>query len=71
MLETGEISRFAQVGNYSSYYRLVDSERKSNGKKKGENNKKNGNKYLCWTYIEVANFAIRNNEEIKLLSKKM
>ncbi|MBA2654375.1 MAG: IS110 family transposase [Gammaproteobacteria bacterium] len=65
MLETGEISRFAQVGNYSSYCRLVDSERKSNGKKKGENNKKNGNKYLCWAYIEAANFAIRNNEVIK------
>ena len=46
MLETGEISRFSQVGNYSSYCKLVDSERKSNGKKKGENNRKNGNKYL-------------------------
>ena len=65
MLETGEISRFSQVGNYLSYCRLVDSERKNNGKKKGENNTKNGNKYLCWTYIEAANFAIRNNEIIK------
>jgi transposase len=65
MLETGEISRFSQVGNYSSYCRCVDSERKSNGKKKGENNKKNGNRYLCWAYIEAANFAIRYNETIK------
>lgn len=65
MLETGELSRFKQVGNYSSYCRLVDSERKSNGKKKGENNRRNGNKYLCWAYIEAANFAIRNSEEIK------
>lgn len=31
----------------------------SNGKKKGENNKKNGNKYLSWAYVEAANFAIR------------
>lgn len=65
MLETGEISRFSAVGNYASYCRCVDSERKSNGKKKGENNRKNGNKYLCWAYIEAANFAIRFNEDIK------
>ncbi len=65
MLETGEISRFAQVGNYASYCRCVDSERSSNGKKKGVNNKKNGNKYLCRAYIEAANFAIRFNKETK------
>ena len=44
MLETGSISRFAQVGNFSSYCRCVDSLRESNGKKKGEGNTKNGNK---------------------------
>ena len=27
--------------------------------KKGENNKKNGNKYLAWAYVEAANFAKR------------
>ena len=31
MLETGSISRFAQVGNFSSYCRCVDSLRESNG----------------------------------------
>ena len=41
------------------------SARKSNGKKKGENNRKNGNHYLCWAFIEAANFAIRYNEVIK------
>ena len=65
MLETGEISRFPSVGNYASYCRMVDSKRESNGKKKGEGNKKNGNKYLCWAFIEAANFAIRYNEVIK------
>ncbi|TWI61020.1 transposase [Desulfobotulus alkaliphilus] len=59
MLEVGDIFRFEQVGNYSSYCRCVKSERHSNGKKKGENNKKNGNKYLSWAYIEAANFTIR------------
>jgi hypothetical protein len=28
-------------------------------KKKGENNKKNGNRYLAWAYVEAANHAIR------------
>ena len=61
MLEVGDINRFEKVGNYSSYCRCVKSERISNGKKKGENNKKNGNKYLAWAYVEAANFAIRHS----------
>ena len=59
MLETGCIDRFAQVGNFSSYCRCVDSLRESNGRKKGEGNAKNGNKYLAWAFIEAANFALR------------
>ena len=60
MLEVGDINRFPKVGNYSSYCRCVKSERLSDGKKKGENNRKNGNKYLAWAYVEAANFAIRH-----------
>src|SRR5450631_2016015 len=59
MLETGTIGRFAKVGNFSSYCRCVDSLRESNGKKKGEGNTKNGNKYLAWAFVEAANFAVR------------
>ena len=59
MLEVGDIGRFAAVGDYSSYCRCVESKRISSGKKKGENNKKNGNKYLAWAYVEAANFARR------------
>jgi transposase len=59
MLEVGDIGRFPAVGNYSSYCRCVRSERLSNGKKKGENNKKNGNKYLAWAYVEAAQFCRR------------
>lgn len=59
MLETGTIARFAQVGNYSSYARCVDSARISNRKKKGEGNVKNGNKYLAWAFVEAAHYAIR------------
>lgn len=70
MLETGAISRFKKVGNYSSYCRCVKSERLSNGNKKGENNRKNGNKYLAWAYIEAANFAIRYDDKIKSFYQK-
>ena len=59
LLETGSIERFAAVGNYASYARCVDSVRLSNGKKKGEGNVRNGNKYLAWAFIEAANMARR------------
>ena len=59
MLETGDIRRFAKVENFASYCRCVGSEKLSNGKRKGSGNTKNGNKYLCWAFVEAANFAIR------------
>ena len=59
MYETGEISRFTRVGDYCSYARCVGSRRMSNGKKKGENNTKNGNRFLAWAYVEAANYASR------------
>jgi transposase len=58
-LETGDPRRFASAGDFASYARTVRSERSSNGKKKGENNAKCGNKYLAWAFIEAANFATR------------
>lgn len=72
MLEVGDIDRFPKVGNYSSYCRCVKSEKLSNKKKKGENNKKNGNRYLSWAYVEAANFAIRFSPEAqKFYQRKM
>ena len=65
MLETGDIGRFAHVGNYASYCRCVGSEKLSNGKRKGKGNTKNGNKYLAWAYVEAANFAVRYCPQIK------
>jgi transposase len=65
MLEVGDIKRFPHVSNYSSYCRCVKSERVSNKKKKGEGNRKNGNKYLAWAYVEAANFAIRSYPEFQ------
>lgn len=65
MLETGEIRRFAGVGNFASYCRCVGSEKLSNGKRKGSGNTKNGNKYLAWAFVEAANFAVRFNPQIR------
>ncbi len=64
MLETGDVRRFAGVGNFASYCRCVDSKKLSNGKRKGEGNRKCGNKYLAWAFVEAAHFAIRNNGKI-------
>lgn len=58
-LETGPIERFASPGDYASYCRMVRSQRLSNGKLKGKGNEKCGNRYLCWAWIEAANFAVR------------
>src|ERR671923_2315590 len=65
MLETGDIGRFARVGQFASYCRCVDSHKMSNGKRKGSGNTKNGNKYLAWAFVEAANFAIRYNPKVK------
>jgi transposase len=65
LLETGNIDRFKGPGNYASYCRCVDSRRESNGKKKGENNRKNGNRYLAWAFIEAANFAVQRSDKAR------
>ncbi len=65
LLETGPIERFASPGNFASYARCVDSQRFSNGKKKGEGNTRNGNEYLAWAFVEAANFALRYSAEAK------
>lgn len=59
MCETSDIGRFPKVGNYSSYCRCVKTEHRSNLKKKGQGNRKNGNKYLSWAFAEAAHYAVR------------
>lgn len=70
LLETGSIERFADVGNYASYCRCVGSVHVSNGKKKGEGNTKNGNRYLAWAFVEAANFAVRFCEPARRFYQK-
>lgn len=64
-MEVGDIGRFKTDGDFASYCRTVDSRRMSNGKKKGENNQKCGNKYLSWAFVEGANFAKRYDEQCR------
>jgi transposase len=70
MLEVGDISRFKKVGHFASYARCVPTERLSAGKSKGKGNRKNGNRYLCWAFVEASNFARRCNEKFRRYHQK-
>lgn len=60
MLETGQIERFNTVGDYSSYCRCVRATHRSNGKIKDQHNRRNGNPYLAWAFVEAVHHAIRS-----------
>lgn len=64
-MEVGDIRRFKSDGDFASYCRTVDSRRLSNGKQKGDNNQKCGNRYLSWAFVEAANFARRFDESCR------
>ncbi len=70
MTEVGEISRFKKVNHYSSYCRCVSARCISNGKRKKDNNRKNGNRYLAWAYVEAANYNKRYCEMAKKFVQK-
>jgi len=70
VLETGTIDRFPGPGHYASYARCVNTERLSNGKLKGRGNKRNGNKYLAWAFMEAAHYAAIWSPEIKRFYQK-
>lgn len=52
--ETGDIHRFAAVGNFISFCGLVDTVKLSDNKVKGHLNSKNRNKFLRWAFAEAA-----------------
>ncbi len=64
-MEVGDIKRFGGPGEFASFCRTVDAGRTSNGKKKGDNNSKCGNKYLSWAFVEAVNFARRYDEQCR------
>jgi len=64
-MEVGDVKRFKTDGDFASYCRMVDAKRLSNGKAKGDNNQKCGNKYLAWAFVEAANFSRRYDEHCR------
>mgnify|MGYP000126752805 CR=1 FL=1 len=64
-LESGSMDRFPDVRNYSSYVRCVPSKKISNGKTKGTGNRKNGNPWLAWAFMEAAHLSAIWSPEIK------
>jgi transposase len=65
LLEVGDIDRFRKVGNFTSYCRCARAKHTSNGKTKANNNRKNGNKYLSWAFVEAAHHAIGCSESAR------
>jgi len=64
-MEVGDVKRFKSDGDFASYCRTVDAKHLSNGKTKSDNNKKCGNKYLSWAFVEAANFAKRYDKNCR------
>ena len=64
-MEVGDIARFKTDGDFASYCRMVDARHLSNGKQKADNNRKCGNRYLAWAFVEAANFARRYCEHCR------
>lgn len=63
--EIVDINRFPTEKDFVSYCRLSPASRLSNGKDKGEGNRKNGNAYLSWAMTELANLMVFHNPHIK------
>jgi transposase len=65
-----DIARFAAVGNFLSYARLVRGSHESAGKKKGAPGKKIGNAHLKWAFGEAACLLVRHSERGKAWMKR-
>jgi len=60
LYEIDAISRFAEVGNFLSYSRLVACTHESAGKIKGVGGRKIGNAHLKWAFSEAASLMLRS-----------
>ena len=65
LYELHDISRFATVGQFLSYARLVRCAHESAGKKKGTGGKKIGNAHLRWAFGEAVCLFLRASEHAK------
>lgn len=60
LYEIDAIRRFAEVGNFLSYARLVACAHESAGKVKGVGGRKIGNAHLKWAFSEAASLMLRS-----------
>jgi transposase len=65
LYEIHDVRRFAEVGNFLSYARLVRCAHESGGKKLGSGGKKIGNPHLRWAFSEAACLFVRQSEAAK------
>jgi transposase len=65
LYEIHDVHRFAEVGNFLSYARLVRCAHESGGKKLGSGGKKIGNPHLRWAFSEAACLFLRQSETAK------
>jgi len=69
--EVHDIRRFARVGNFISYARLVKCSHESAGKKTTGRNSKIGNVHLKWAFSEAACLFLRANERGQTWHRKL
>jgi transposase len=65
LYEIHDIRRFADVGDFVSYARLVRGSHESAGKSKGSPHKKIGNAHLKWAFSEATTLLMRECEAAK------
>ena len=63
--EIGEITRFPNAGDFSSYCRVVPGVAQSGNSVKRGRGSKQGNRYLKWAFSQAAAYAVRTNEKIR------
>jgi transposase len=71
MHEIETIARFANVGHFLSYSRLVKGSHTSAGKHYGSPGRKMGNAYLRWAFGEAIQILKRECSEVKKLYERL
>ena len=65
LYEIQDVRRFAEVGNFISYARLVKCPHESAGKRSGSPHNKIGNAHLKWAFSEAAVLFLRDHKPAK------
>jgi transposase len=71
LYETNGIERFGTVQKFSSYCRVVKTQRESNGKRTDNSNQKIGNPHLKWSFSQASVLMVRYSPEIRKYFEKL